>query len=274
MGALAPGTLAGVLDLHCHILPGIDDGPAAVEESVTLARQMADDDVRVVAATPHCREDHPGVVPAELAERCRRLEDQLRQEGVALRVVPAGEVGLTWGLEASDEQLRLVSYMQRGRDLLVETPYGPLPGTFEEMLFKLSVRGYRLMLAHPERNPSFHRDPGRLAELVQRGTLLQVTASSLARSPKDSKSAQLAHKLVMDGMAHVIASDMHGAAAPDRPTLRAGSAVALELVGSARTRWLVWDVPAAILKGAQLPPMPPAQRPQKSGLRSRLGLSG
>lgn len=274
MGALAPGTLARVLDLHCHILPGIDDGPDTVEESVTLARQMADDDVRVVAATPHCREDHPGVVPAELAERCRRLEDQLRQEGVALRVVPAGEVGLTWGLEASDEQLRLVSYMQLGRDLLVETPYGPLPGTFEEMLFKLSVRGYRLMLAHPERNPSFHRDPGRLAGLVQRGTLLQVTASSLARSPKDSKSAHLAHKLVMDGMAHVIASDMHGAAAPDRPTLRAGSAVALELVGSARTRWLVWDVPSAILKGAQLPPMPPAERPQKSGLRSRLGLGG
>lgn len=274
MGALAPGTLARVLDLHCHILPGIDDGPDTVEESVTLARQMADDDVRVVAATPHCREDHPGVVPAELAERCRRLEDQLRQEGVALRVVPAGEVGLTWGLEASDEQLRLVSYKQHGRDLLVETPYGPLPGTFEEMLFKLSVRGYRLMLAHPERNPSFHRDPGRLAGLVQRGTLLQVTASSLARSPKDSKSAHLAHKLVMDGMAHVIASDMHGAAAPDRPTLRAGSAVALELVGSARTRWLVWDVPTAILKGAQLPPMPPAERPQKSGLRSRLGLGG
>ena len=263
-----------MLDLHCHILPGIDDGPSNIEESLVLAREMSADDVRAVAATPHLRHDHPGVVPAELARRCRELEDEFEKASVPLKVVPAGEVDIVWALEASEEELRLVSYLQRGRDLLVETPYGSLPPAFEEMLFKLTVRGFRVTLAHPERNPSFQRDQERLSELIRRGTLVQVTASSLARSPKESKSAALAHKLVREGMAHVIASDMHGAAAPGRPSLRTGSEAALELVGKARTRWLVWDAPSAILQGTPLPPQPPAEERARRGMRSRLGLRG
>jgi protein-tyrosine phosphatase len=261
-----------VLDLHCHILPGIDDGPSTVEESLALARQMEDEDVRAVAATPHLRDDHPGVVPAELASRCKRLQERLDAEGLRLRIVPAGEADLVWALEASDEDLRLVSYLQRGHDLLVETPYSALPSTFEEMLFKLNLKGYRLTLAHPERNPTFQRDPGRLTELVNRGTLIQVTASSLARPPRQSKSAALAHKLVLDGTAHVLASDVHGAAAPGRPSLRKGSEVALGLVGPARTRWLVWEAPAAVLKGEQLPPQPAAVPAPKRGRLPRLRL--
>jgi protein-tyrosine phosphatase len=260
-----------VLDLHCHILPGIDDGAATTEESIDLARQMWEDDVRAVAATPHLRHDFPDVMPAELAERCAQLEESLRAEGVGLGVVPAGEVDVIWGLEASDDELRLASYLQRGSDLLVETPYGPLPSTFEEMLFKLNLRGFRITLAHPERNPTFHREPERLAALVERGTLVQVTASSLARPPKRSASAALARKLVLEGNAHLIASDMHGTVAPDRPTLRAGSEVALGLVGSARTRWLVWDAPSAILKGDPLPPQPAVEAAPKRSLFQRLG---
>ena len=259
--------------MHCHILPGIDDGPRDFDESLALARQMAGDDVRGVTATPHCRADHPGVVPAELADRCRELEARLRAERIPLRVLPGGEVDLVWALEASEEDLRLVSYRQRGKDLLIETPYGPLPGQFEELAFRLTLRGYRMMLAHPERSPSFQSDPDRLAELVRRGVLVQVTASSLARSARDSRSAALAHDCVRRGLAHVIASDIHGVAAPDRPTLRQGAEAAVELVGAARTRWLVWDVPRAILTSEQLPPEPRAREVKDSrGLRSRLGI--
>ena len=260
-----------MLDLHCHILPGIDDGPANMEESLRLARQMVDDDVRAVAATPHCRHDHPGVVPSELADRCLSLENELRAHQIPLRVLPAGEVDLVWALEASADELRLASYDQRGKDLLVETPYGPLPSSFEDLLFKLNMKGYRLLLAHPERNPTFHQDHRRLAELVHRGTLVQVTASSLAGSRRGSKSAALAQKLLVEGLVHVVASDTHGGAAPERPSLRAGASVALDLVGKRRARWLVWDVPTAILKGEELPPQPAAAQP-KRGLRHRLGL--
>ena len=261
-----------VLDLHCHILHGIDDGPADIEGSVGLARELAAQEVGTVAATPHCRPDHPGVVPSELAGRCRQLNERLADEGVGLRALPAGEVDLLWGLEASDEELRLVSYGQRGDTLLLETPYGPLPTVFEELVFGLTVKGFRLLLAHPERNPSFREDPQRLAELVRRGLLVQVTATSLIHSPKRSRSAAMARKLVGDGLAHVIASDSHGPAAPDRASLRDGALAAVELVGKPRTRWLVIDVPAAIVAGEPLPPAPPA-RQVKRPLLGRLGRS-
>ncbi len=74
-------------------------------------------------------------------------------------VVSGEEVDLIWAQEASDEDLRLASYRQQGKDLLLETPYGPLPSTFEALVFGIQVRGYRILLAHPERNPAFRNDP-------------------------------------------------------------------------------------------------------------------
>jgi protein-tyrosine phosphatase len=246
-----------VLDLHCHLLPGIDDGPPDLAESIRLARQAEDEGVRVIAATPHCRADHPGVVPSELGDRCRELSKQLFDEGILMRVVPAGEVDLVWGLEASDEDLRLVSYGQRGTDLLLETPYSPLSSRFEDLLFELSLRGYRLLLAHPERNPTFQENPQRLVELVGRGYLLQVTASSLTRPSKESRSARLARQLVSEGFVHVLASDAHGPAAPGRATLNEGRALAARLVGRRRARWMVDTAPAAIIAGQRVPKPPP-----------------
>jgi protein-tyrosine phosphatase len=225
--------------------------------------------VRVIAATPHCRADHPGVVPAELAERCAALSQELAKENVFVRVIPAGEADLVWALEASEEDLRLVSYGQRGTDLLLETPYTALPTRFEELLFELTLKGYRLLLAHPERNPTLQEEPERVVELVHRGYLLQVTASSLTRSPKGSRSAGLAHHLVREGLVHVLASDAHGPAAPGRATLNEGRAAAAKLVGRRRARWMVDTAPAAIVAGEpELKPPPLA--PPRRGLIDRL----
>jgi protein-tyrosine phosphatase len=259
-----------VLDLHCHLLPGIDDGPKDVDDSIRLARHAETDGVRVIAATPHCRPDHPGVVPAELADRCRELSQQLFDEGVLIRVVPAGEVDLVWALEASDEDLRLVSYGQKGTDLLLETPYSPLPKGFEDLLLELSLKGYRLLLAHPELNPTFQQRPERAIDLVSHGHLLQVTASSLTRSPKQSRSARLARQLVCEGFVHVLASDAHGAGVPGRASLSEGRSVAARLIGRRRARWMVDTAPAAIIAGQPLPKPPPLTA-RRRGLRRLTG---
>ena len=260
-----------MIDLHAHLLPGIDDGPPEVGESVWLAREMADGGVEAVAATPHCRSDHPTVVPAELAERCARLEARLEDEAIRLVILPAGEADLSWALAASDEDRRLVSYGQHGGDLLVETPYVPLTLNFEEMLFKLTIEGFRLLLAHPERNPTLQEDPGRIVELVRRGALLQVTAASLVGPPRRSRTAGLARDLVKEGLAHVLASDAHGPAAPGRATLAEGVAAAAELVGEARARWMVEDAPAAVVMGDPLPRAPEIRPPRRGVLRRLAG---
>jgi protein-tyrosine phosphatase len=257
-----------LIDLHCHILPGIDDGPRSFAESVALARLLAEGGVQVVAATPHVREDHPGVVPEELEGRCADLQERLDGEEVPLRVVPGGEVDLRWALSASFDELRLVSYAQRGTDLLLETPYSALPSSFEDQLFELSASGFRVLLAHPERNYTFQDDPDRLADLVARGTLVQVTAQSLVRTRRRSRSARLARHLVAHGLAHVLASDSHAPRGLARASMRA-AVEAAPGIDRARASWMASDAPAAILSGESLPLPPPLRR---RALRDRLRL--
>ena len=175
-----------------------------------------------------------------------------------------------WAVNASDDELRAGSYGARGTDLLVETPYGPLNDTFEQLLFTLPDRGYRLLLAHPENNPTFQRKPERLHELVDRGVLLQVTARSLIRSDRKKGPRPLAESLVRDGHAHVLASDAHSGHQLRPPALGAGAAAAAELVGE-RARWLVEDAPAAILAVSRCRSRRRSSaKPRRGGLLRRL----
>jgi protein-tyrosine phosphatase len=242
-----------VIDLHCHVLPGIDDGPADIEESIALLAAAAASGVRAVAATPHLRSDHPRVLVSELAERCEQLAGRLPSE-IDVELVPAAEVDALLAQRASEDVLRLASFGQRGTDLLVETPYGPLPPNFEELLFTITVRGFRILLAHPERSPDFQARPERLEDLVQRGVLLQITAPALL-ARRRSRSRRLAVALIERRLAHVLASDFHSLRGPRPPTL-ADAVKAASRVDPRRGRWMVEDAPAAILAGEPLPPEP------------------
>jgi protein-tyrosine phosphatase len=253
-----------VIDLHCHLLPGIDDGPRDMDEAVALATETVRDGVRVLAATPHARDDHPGVHVDELAGRCQQVAMALPAD-VELEIVPGAELDLYWAQRASDEELRMASYGGRGTDLLIETPYGELPLNFEDLLFALTVRGFRLLLAHPERCPAFQADRGRLRRLVERGVLLQVTAPGLM-APRRSPQGRLARWLVQEGVAHVIASDAHAVTSIRPPALAAAVARAAAL-DPVRARWMVEEAPAAILAGEPLPEAPP--RPAARLLRRR-----
>ena len=247
--------IAAVIDLHTHALPGIDDGPADMAGSLALLASAVEEGITALAATPHLRADHPEVRPDELGGRVRDLAVAAADAGLRIELIAGGEVDLHWAHQADAETLRTVSYGQRGHDLLVETPYGELPERFEDMLFQLSIHDYRVLLAHPERNQTFQRDHRRLAALVERGTLLQVTASALASTRRGSRSRRLAHDLVREGLAHVIASDAHGGHVP-RPGLLAGVEAA-ERIAPLRARWMVTDAPAAIAAGEPLPQPPP-----------------
>jgi protein-tyrosine phosphatase len=244
-----------MIDLHTHVLPGLDDGARTVDDSVALARAAAAEGVIRMAATPHLRADHPGVDPFSLKARCDDLNRRLTRAGVDVEVVPGGEVDLYWAQTASDEVLRLVSYGQHGSYLLVETPYGPLSDGFEDLLFRVTVREFRVVLAHPERNPSLQRDPDRLSRLVERGILTQVTAGSLVHAPRRAPSRRLAEAMVAEGRAHVLASDAHRAVSRRAGRLSAAAAAAERLSRGSGGRLTV-DNPAAILAGAEVQTLP------------------
>jgi protein-tyrosine phosphatase len=240
-----------VIDLHTHVLPGLDDGARTHDDALALARAAAADGITLMAATPHLRADHPGVDPFALRARCDDLNRRLRSARVDVEVVPGGEVDLYWAQAASDEVLGLVSYGQRGHCLLVETPYGPLPDHFEELLFRMTVREFRVLLAHPERNPSLQRRPERLSRLLERGVLTQVTAGSLVNAARRAPSRRLAEALVAEGRAHVLASDAHRAVGT-RPVGLSAAAEAANQLARGSGRRLTVDNPAAILTGGKV----------------------
>lgn len=254
-----------MIDLHCHLLPGIDDGPSEARDSVAIADAAFADGVTVIAATPHARDDHPAVVASQLEDRCSHLRNVLRVHEVPVRVVSGAEVDLAWALGASEQDLIDVSYGGQGTDVLVETPHGLLPPGFEDRLMDVFVRrGMRVLLAHPERSRVYQAEPRRLARLVEQGVLLQVTAQALVPGNRGA-SAKLARALVSEGAAHVIATDAH------RAEMRASLSDALQGVGRGdqhRARWMVEDVPAAILAGQPIPAPPQGRRHR---LRRRLG---
>ena len=253
-----------MIDLHSHVLPGIDDGPSDIADSVEFAEVAAAQGTTVLAATPHLRSDFPLVEIERVADACAELNERLRPDADVV-VTPGAEVDVMWAQSASDEQLGLASLGQHGTDLLVETPYGLLPDTFEDLLFRITVRGYRILLAHPERNPTFQRDPVRLKEIAARGVLIQITLPSVVARDRGSRSRKLAFALVREGLAHNLASDSHSPGRWRPPALRTAVEAFAE-AAPAYAEWMVTDAAAAILAGEPLPKPPHGQAPRR-GIR-------
>jgi protein-tyrosine phosphatase len=241
-----------VIDLHAHVLPGVDDGARDLDEAVALLRRMASDGVRMVAATPHLRADHPRVDPNALAGQVAALQEAVDEAGIPVELIVGGEVDMAWAYRCGGDELRKVSYRQRGSDLLLEAPYAPLPPAFDGLVARLRERDYRILLAHPERNPTFQHEPARLAALVADGVLLQVSADSLTQLPRRSRTRRLAQSLVSERLADVLASDSHGTAAGRHPQLSEAAGVA-DRLASGSSDWLLVEAPAAILAGEPLP---------------------
>ena len=229
-----------MIDLHCHLLPGVDDGAFDVEDSVRMARQACADGIVAVCATPHIRHDHD-VRAHTLEDRVRDLQDELDARGVGVRVLPGGEVAETALGGLDDDELRMVSLGAAGRWILLEPRPGPLSPMIVRAVDRLAARGYRSLIAHPER----HAGDGwrdRLAEAVAAGALVQVTAS-LVSQPGVVDLAEC-------GLLHVLGSDAHTAHAGRPVRLSDGMKVLGRVPRVAdHMKWIAHTAPAAIVAG-------------------------
>jgi protein-tyrosine phosphatase len=258
--------IGGFVDIHAHLLPGIDDGPGDLDQALSMAQAAVGSGIATLATTPHLRSDFPGVHIDELAARHRALTDALEEESIPLHLVPGAEVSVVWAVEASEEELALASYGQRGTDLLLETPWSMF-AVLPNVCDLLRAKGYRITLAHPERGAGFHRNPSLLQELVEGGVLLQVNADSLLISGRSPVGA-IARRLCTEGLAHAIGSDGHrGEKWRPVTTLAQAVEAAEALVGPDRAHWMTQSAPAAILDGLELPAAPPiVAAPKRRGL--------
>jgi protein-tyrosine phosphatase len=243
-----------LIDLHSHILPGIDDGAVDIADSIGMARQAHDDDIELVCATPHIRADHD-VRIGELPSRVEALNAELARAGVATRVITGGEVAEAVAGHLSDEELDAVSLGGAGTWILLEPAPGPLGESFIETVDGLAERGHRTLVAHPERHfddQSFET----LAAVTQRGGLVQVTAETFAESSDGWAPFELARR----GLLHVLASDSHSSRY-GRPLRLSAGAARLHDIAELRpyAGWILDTAPRAIVAGHPVaPPFSPA----------------
>lgn len=238
-----------MIDLHCHLLAGIDDGPSSADDAAALAGALLEAGVTRVVATPHVSPAHPntaaGIQAAWLA-----VVTELGRRHVPLEVLRGAELDLVHAAALSYEELGGLTLGVSGA-LLVECPFVPLAPQFETVVERFQQQGFRVVLAHPERSAVFQRDPDLLRRLVSRGALASLTGASLAG--KFGRTARRYSCWALDeGLAHDVATDAHDVVNRS-PVLRgavieAGYEWALD--------WLTREVPDAVLSGRELPPRP------------------
>jgi protein-tyrosine phosphatase len=233
-----------VIDLHCHLLPGIDDGAADLADSIAMARQADADDIELICATPHIRHDHD-VRIGELAGRVEDLNAEFLRAGVKVRAATGGEVAETIIAHLTDEELRTVSLGGGGRWLLLEPAPGPLGETLLDHVGELGERGFGSVIAHPERHPG-ERFIERLEALCERGALIQLTAEALVRGEAADGMLDLARR----GLAHLLGSDSHSARF-GRPVRLSEGFARLAEVERLRKHldWIEREAPRAIVRG-------------------------
>ncbi|AKS42618.1 tyrosine-protein phosphatase [Wenzhouxiangella marina] len=195
-------------DLHCHILPGIDDGSKDLEQSLAMARLAVEDGIRTVVVTPHHLNGVYANPAVEVARALRELREALIAEGIPLKLLPGSELHLVPELPAELAAGRALTLADRGQAALVELPVHTVPMGSEHLLEQIIAQGLQPIIAHPERNSELRQHPEILEEWVSMGCLAQVTAQSCT-GQFGPQIRDAARQMVQRGLVHVVASDAH-----------------------------------------------------------------
>ncbi len=245
-----------MIDLHCHMLPGIDDGAPDEATSLEMARIAVADGIRVTACTPHI---YPGLYENDAAgikQRVMALQRRLLDEKIDLRLTLGADAHLTPELLG---RLRAgtAPSLAGGRYFLLEPPHTAAPPRFSEAMFDFIAAGYVPVLTHPERLTWIKQHYGAFVALVKSGVWMQVTAGSL--TGRFGKAARyFGEKMLDEGLVHILATDAHSLR-HRAPLLAEGREAAAKRVGVEEAHRLVVERPQAILdnrRPAEVAPVP------------------
>jgi protein-tyrosine phosphatase len=262
-----------MIDLHCHLLPGIDDGAKDMETSLAMARLAFEDGIRIIACTPHI---YPGVFEndtAGIVQATKALQLKLEEAGIGIRLTMGADAHVTPELP---QRLKLgtVPRLGNSRYFLLEPPHHVAPPHFDDYVFNLLATGYIPVITHPERLTWIERHYATFVELVRQGAWMQVTSGSL--TGRFGPSARYwGERMLDEGLVHILATDAHSVRGRP-PLLAEGRAVAERYLGAEEAGHLVITRTKGILKNLapdQLPPLPPgrtAGRKSGGGFLSKL----
>jgi protein-tyrosine phosphatase len=196
-----------MIDIHSHILPGVDDGAQTIDDAIAMARAAVKEGITTIIATPHHKTGSYDNPKPSIIALAAQLNDAIKQHNLPLTVLPGQEVRIHGDLLKSLEANELMTLADTSY-LLIEFPPDHVPRYAEQLLFELQLKGVIPIIAHPERNIEIVEHPDRLYQLVKRGVLTQLTASSVSgHFGKNIKKFSL--QLIEANLAHFIASDAH-----------------------------------------------------------------
>lgn len=242
-----------MIDLHTHLLPGIDDGAKTLADSLAMARLAVQDGIEVMACTPHI---YPGMYMndgPDIACRCKALQAELDRESIALKLVVGADVHLVPGLLAGLRNGQ-VPTLHGSRYFLLEPSHTSPPPRFEDSVFDLVASGYTPIITHPERLTWVEGHYPVFLRLIEQGAWMQVTAGALT-GLFGPRAKYWGERFVGEGHAHILASDAHSAGRR-KPHMSEALTVAEKLLGATEAQRLVRQRPQAVLDNA-----PPEQHP-------------
>jgi protein-tyrosine phosphatase len=245
-----------MIDLHCHLLPGVDDGAKTWDETLGMCRMAADDGIRTVFATPHFQETGMRVPRDTVLRLVAELRARLEKENISLDVRAGNEIYAHPHMETFVETKQAATYGDAGQYVLFELPPQgvPLEG-LKEMVFRLTLKGITPVLAHPERNAMFRADAGALAALVSQGVVCQITAAALSENG-DAASREACFDWFRGGLAHLLSTDAHNLANRAPRMARAFEVLKKEIPENVY-RAVRDEYPSAVLEGRAVNAPPP-----------------
>ncbi|WP_458411736.1 tyrosine-protein phosphatase [Schinkia sp. CFF1] len=196
-----------MIDIHCHILPCIDDGPASMEASLEMAKQAAEQGIKTIIATPHHKNGSYENPKHTIIQAVETYNNRLKAEGIDLTILP-GQENRIFGEIPEDYEAGTIQTIADTPYILIELPSSHVPRYTERVLFDLQVKGLKPIIVHPERNAEIINHPDSLYHLVEKGIFTQVTASSVT-GHFGKKIQKFTFDLIEAQMAHFVASDAH-----------------------------------------------------------------
>jgi len=236
-----------VIDLHCHILPGVDDGAKTIEDSLAMARMAVAAGTTKIVATPHM--NHPQFhVPGPVARaKVAEVRAAIAAAQIPIEVVLGGEIH--WSTEIPERLAsgELIPLSEEHKYILFELPMSHVPHATREVMWQLQLAGIFPVLAHPERNMDFERNPDLIHQYRDAGVPCQITAMSLV-GDFGRKARKVAERWLSEGAIDLLASDGHSARGRP-PTMDEAARIVRKQAGSTVEDWLTCEVPRRILAG-------------------------
>ena len=236
-----------MIDIHAHILPGMDDGPSTLEESLQMARMAVEDGIRIMVATPHCLNGLYTNWRLDILRACAELNSALKKHRICLTILPGSEVHLSPEIMDELEKGRLMTLNDNGRSFFLELPDQFLPNRVMEFIYRLGQRNIFPVITHPERNLAIQHDEALLKDFIAAGALSQITAASLIGG-FGRRARRHCQRIIELKMAHLMASDAHSPRERP-PNLSTAFGKLSSLVGEARAKKMISEAPQAVLNG-------------------------